>query len=323
VPARPLTAAEVAALLRDFPTAFLSYGAHPSGDRDGAFDDAVDQAGYDYGHASTTPSVAAVAAGAVAVLQSDPVPVRRAALLAVRALAAGQLRVKQAYAIPVCPDSTVIRRRQRLTLQDPAVDLGQTIGPLAVLDGPRELLLRSAAAAGGATLGAAEFLESAELVRSRARYKPVVTVHRGPGGGEFVVLDPATGQLMSRGHRTAGDARRAAAAAAKAGPIGGNATGTLEIRKLSGRSDGRPLIQVTRTRVAETAAVKTVWATVRPAAKTKIVGWVFVGFLGDPGDTSDGEPGSAVPPPGPSGAGAAAGDQGSESDVLLGVGRAE
>lgn len=120
-----------------------------------------------------------------------------------------------------------------------------------------------------------ETLETLTIGR-RARYKPVVVVHNKlQSEGRFILVDGDT--IVSRGYATAGDARRAAVAMHKELPNDDHATGKLEVFKLSGREGGRPLIEVIRTRVAQTLSIKAVYATRKQAAKgPKVAGWLFV-----------------------------------------------
>ena len=119
-----------------------------------------------------------------------------------------------------------------------------------------------------------EFLERVTLTR-RARYKPVATPHKGKSAGEFVGVVGDT--LLTRGHATAGVARRAVVEKLKELGHDSHDEVCVEVYKLTGRDEGRPLITVARERIKQTLNLKLVYAARKEAAREpKVVGWVFV-----------------------------------------------
>lgn len=291
-----LSPREAARLARPYPGAFLAYGADASGDVDAAFDDAVEQAGYDLGFAGVLPSVAEIDATEVHVACTRAVPLAAAQLTATRALAAGDLVPGQAYALAVCPDGAFKRRRVRLTTTDTDRVLAEAPGALDVVTPDLEARLRDLAEATGG-MGKEELVEAVEVLTARHRFRPAVEVFRGPSRARFVVLDPCRGQIVAEAGEdgqpftTAGQARRAAVALLKAGQVGQDPTGHLDVVKLSGREGGLPLVRVTRTRVASRVVVKVTVSAEKNPAKTRTVGWLFYGVVPEPGaqDAADGE----------------------------------
>lgn len=272
-----LPATTAAALTADLgealPGAFLAHGLDKGGDLDAAFDDAVDQAGYDYGFAGLIPSIAAMDAEHVTPVLEVPVTLERAALLAVRALHAGGLEPGTTYAIPVCPDSAVKRRRVRVTLLDPQLAVAEVAGRLGHVTPQLEATLRDHAD----NLLDDEQFERVDVVTARPRYRPVVTAFTGATKAEFAVLDPTGQRLVSGGHRTAGEARRAAVDLVKQGAVAGSPTGSLEVVKVSRRADGNPFSRIARVRVSTRLVLKLTVGALKDPTKVKTTGWVFYG----------------------------------------------
>lgn len=273
---QPLPATTERALVAPYGAAFLGVGA--DADVDAAFDDATESAWYDYGHARIVPSVASVDAGQVVVAEGRPVSRALAIQAALAALAAGELAPNTAYAYALTDDAAYRRRRLNLTLTDPGLEVGPE-GLLGYV--PQVLsarLLEEAASAGGG-LGDDEMLESVDVRRARARYRPVATPHRGASSSSFAVLLESTDRIVAAGHATGSDARRAAVALAKEGPVGGIDLARLEVVKLTRRVDG-PLITVERTRVAQRVALRLTFAAEKAPERTKHTGWLFAGHVG-------------------------------------------
>ena len=282
---RPLPATEAVRLLAGLDDAFLAYGADADGDPDVSFDDATDQAGYDYGFAGVLPSIAAMPPGAD-LDGGEPVTLPRALLVASRALRSGTVSAGSCAALPVCAANLMRRRKIRLVLTDPALDLPAETGPIVDVTPELETLLRAAAAEAGNAVEDGETLEAVTVTAARHRYKPVVTSHAGGSASSYVVLHPATGQLLGDGARTAGEARRAAVELLKAGPVGGVQTARLEVVRLTRRADGQPYVDVARTRIASRVVLSMTVASVKNPAKLKTTGWLFYGRV--PADAVDG-----------------------------------
>jgi hypothetical protein len=274
--AQPLPAELERALVAGLDAAFLGVGADP--DVDTAFDDATETAWYDYGHARLIPSVASIDAGHVIVADARPASRALAVQAALTALTAGELEAGTAYAYALTDDTAYRRRRVRLTLTDPALEVGPE-GMYGQVSTELAQRLLAEADAAGAPLADGERLESIEVQRVRARYRPVATVHRGASASSFAVLLAGADRLLSTGHANGGEARRAAVALANAGPVAGEELARQEIVKITRRVDG-PLIDVARTRVAQRVTLRLTFAVEKDPGRTKHTGWLFAGRAG-------------------------------------------
>lgn len=261
-----------------WPSVFATYGV--GGDVDVAFDEATALAGNEHGFTGAHPSVAVADAGAVELVPGEAVPLAATVLRAGDDLAgpeAPAAGVVRAY--PVAANSSVSRRRVRLVLEDVGLDAPGK-GPVGVLTGG----LREAIVAGlveqGQGLADGEFLEQVTVVRTAARYKPVVQVNKGKMTSVYAVLDPATSTVLETGLPTAGAARRAAVVLAKEGAWDGAAAqgpeADLHVVRVSTR-EGLPYVRITRTRTVQKVVVRVVVAKVKDPAKTRTVGWLFTG----------------------------------------------
>lgn len=286
--------------------AFAAFG--PGADVDAAFDEAVSAAGYDYGFADLLPSITAADASDVRAAAEEPMSVDCALAAAQQHVAGtptradiqgstqgdteesdeanaagdteadidsgGQPAGHMVMAWPVAAPAAHSRRRVRVVLDDPDLELPTSDG---VVLSPSAALVDALAAAGAAA-GDGEVLERVEL-KVRARFRPVVTVNRGASQNGFAVLDPASNTLVSTGHKTSGEARREAVATLKAQPVSDLSCPDLHVVKLVGRAGGLPLISVRRTRVAQKATARVVFAAPKKPGATKTVGWLFAGVL--------------------------------------------
>lgn len=262
--------------LPDAPPGLVT-GYGPGGDVDAAFDAAAALAADTHGSTGAHPSLAGCDPSAIRPVDTTPAPAPAVALAV--AAAAADLEPGVVHAWPVCAPAAYTRRRVRITLTDPALP-AVTPGRVTRLDDTWASAIRAALDADGAPLVDGEIVESVDVVRHRARYKPVVTVNRGKSASRFAVLDPATSTLVATGFRTAGDARRAAVALAKAGPVTTAGpdpdVAALHVVKVTGREDDLPLIRVDRTRVKATTVLKvTIAAPKQTARGLRTTGWVF------------------------------------------------
>lgn len=256
----------------DVPGAFIGFGA--DADLDAAFDDALTTAWYEVGHAGLVPSVADAESTDVTVIEDAPRRPLGASLLVARA-ALDEMEPGSVRAIPVAADRFYRRRKLRVRLEDVEIHLPDEPGLVVA---PDEAILGALSGAGedaGAPVSEAELLERLELAAVRRRFKPLVTVNRGPSARHFALdLD---GRDLPGGHRTASEARRAAVALAKAGPYDDVACYTLSVTGRTGREGDLPLISIERRLVAQRARLVATYATEKDPLKTKTSGWIFYG----------------------------------------------
>lgn len=274
-----LPSAASRALLETIPNsgrAVLSFGSAADGDLDLALEDAVSQAGYDFGFSGFTASIAAVDPGEIVTADADPVPLARAVLVAARALAQQPDGDESSVvAVPVCADSAFTRRRQRLVLTGAERAIVESPGPVHLVSAGMEQVLREVA--GEASWAEPEKLESVMVTTARSRFKPLVEVFRGPTSSEYAVVHGA--HIISRGHASAGKARAAAVTLLRSGPVGDAPEAILEVVRLVGRGPGLPYVRIRRTRVDARVVAKVVTITPKKPAPAKIVGWLFYGRL--------------------------------------------
>ena len=276
----------------DIPGAFMGVGAGQ--DPDSAFDDAVEAAWYDYGHAGLVPSVADIPAGSAELSGAAPTSLLLAVRQARRALA--DLPAGKLVAVALLADKAFRRRKVRARIDDPALEWPAGSGEVVELTAPAEqavlgavraqLAQKAALATGDQPTKVAqpisddEQLESVYLVRASTSYKALAQANKGQGERSFVVQLGAAPVLG--GFRTAGEARRAAVAGIRAGdlrlPAGTSQTYQLAVYAMSGRAGGLPLVSVARTRVRQRASIVVTLATPKPLTKApKVAGWLFYG----------------------------------------------
>jgi hypothetical protein len=259
------------------PGSFIALSADP--DLDGAFDDSVDTAWYEYGHSNQVPSIAQGDPGDIEVV--DPAPITRALALAQAQTGLLTATPGVVYARPLCSDGTYRRRRVSLVITDPTITLPTTSGPVTFLDLDLRSAILDAAEQAGVGPESQELLEAVDIRTHRQRFKPVATPNAGSTERVFEAIDPVTRHVVASGP-TAGAARREAVAAMKAGLAPGNETDTytLEIYQRVGRVDGLPLISIERVRVTQRASLRLSYLTLKnPDKDPKIVGWLFYGIV--------------------------------------------
>lgn len=261
--------------------AFIGTGA--GADLDGAFDDAMETAWFDYGRAGAVPTVADADPTSVSVVEGPTTSQTAAVAAAVRHLHSGHAKLGVVYAVPFSRDSAFARRKVRVTFDDPALQIGHEPAVLPWLPETTESAVLTLLAGAGVELAEGESVESVQVVRVRARYKVVAASNKGKLTATYAVRDVATGELVSTGHASVVLARRAAAAAAKLlGPEAGEVA--WEVIGLTGRPDGLAHAAVTRSRIVQKGALRVTLA--KAKAEPPVLAWLFYG-LGGPGVEAD------------------------------------
>lgn len=256
--------------------AYLGYGADK--DPDGALDDARAAARDEYGHAGVVPSIADALSLDVEV-EDDKVMSRSQAIrLAQERLASG-VEPGKVYGVRVGADAGWRRRRVNLNVVDVELEVGTDVGELSYVTQDLQAAIMERLQASGVEVDPAELLEVVDVRRIRARYKPVVTSHKGGSVSDFVVWTKRDHKIVSSGHATASEARRAGVEILKAGGVEGDEQVVLEVVKVVTRGQ-EPLLTLERTRVAQRGALRLTFALEKDPTKTKHVGWLFYGVLG-------------------------------------------
>ena len=255
--------------------AFAGVGA--GDDVDVAFDDAVDAACYDVGHAGAVASPADVDASSLLVTGGVPVSLAVALRTARAALLVG-VAPGVVHAVALCAPSTHRRRRPVLRIIDPTFEVGNVVGPVFDVSEGFADRIRAELVVAEAGLNSNELVEAVELRSVTQRFKVITTPERGKSEREFQVFDD-TRHVVSFGHATASLARRAAIDLAKAGAVGGKDVFGLEVRAVVGRAGGRPLVAVRRERVAQRVSLRVTVAAAKDQARVKVTGWLFYGVV--------------------------------------------
>lgn len=259
----------------------LAVGFGAGADVDAAFDAAAAESANVHGSTGAHPSLALADPSRIQVVPgATPLPAPAVALAVADFVADAAVPAGVLHAWPVTTPAAFTRRRARVTITDPAL-APLPVGRLVRLDPAWRQAIGAALADAGTPLGDGELVESVDVVRHRARYKPVVSVNRGKSTATFAVLDPRTDRLISTGHRTAGEARRAAVALAKSGPVTTSGpdpdVADLHVVKVTTR-EGLPFVHVARTRVASTTVLKVAVIAAKESARgPRVTGWVFAG----------------------------------------------
>lgn len=244
------------------------YADHGRGaDLDEAFEAAADEVRDLFGTSGVIPSVASSSASDVTVVEEEPTSAARALALGLRDLAPGSLEARATAA-----DALFKRRRARAVVEDLAPVYA--VGPLVLTPEVEEW------AKGLVELEDGELIESVEVLRTRARFKPVATGSTGPKANTFVVRRVGHDEVLASG-ATASEAKREALALARAGAVAGVEAYSLEVTQSSRRADGSALVLVERTVVAQKTVVQVSLARVKDPAKVKTSGWLFLGRVAD------------------------------------------
>lgn len=267
----------------DIPGAYVGYGG--DADVDAAFDDAAQSARDEYGHLGVVPTVADADPSSVQERTGAPLSLESAAVRAVRHLREG-VPAGEVHAIPVAADTQYKRRKVRVNVDDPALDLGRSSPGPAELTPELEARIRAELAEQGVELQDDETIEKVEVQRLRSRYKPEVTVHKGTKERAFQAIVRETGALVGEG-KTAGEARRAAVTAAKEGTHGTLETYTIDVYQQVRVEGSLPLIEVKRERVLQKGALRVTLHNVKNPEKHKTTGWLFYGTAGPASETKE------------------------------------
>jgi hypothetical protein len=252
-------------------------------DLDEAFEAAADETRDAFGTSGVIPSAASYSAGDVTVVSDVATSAARAQVLGLRDLAPGALEARATAA-----DTLFKRRRVRVNLED--TDALRTPGVLELTEEVEAWTL------GLVELEEGEFVEGVEVLRSRSRFKPLASSFTGPKSNTFVVTRKGSDEVLASG-ATAAEAKREAAALAKAGPVDGQEVYTLEVTQASRRADGNPLVSIERTLVAQKYVVQVSLARLKDPTKLKTSGWLFLGRVAqasvDAADEAAAEPSEA------------------------------
>jgi hypothetical protein len=163
------------------------------------------------------------------------------------------------------------RKTRRVKLEDPALDVDTS--DAARWSAPDGAVLAALEGSESWDVQDGEILESIIFTR-RARYKPVVEVNRTKSAGEFIAVSGDV--IITRGHPTAGVARKEAVRLLKERDKDDHELAELDVYKLGGREGGLPLIRIRRTRLSQVITAKVVHAAPKSDRPAKTVGWLFV-----------------------------------------------
>lgn len=250
---------------------FLAVGT--GADVDEAFDAALVRAEELYGTRPLHPSIVSADPGAIrpaAAAQPLDVAVSTANALGPNA------DPGEVIAVPFHPGRLFSRRRVTSRLDDPTIDV-PALGVAPIVTAELERFARALPDVGVVD---GEMLETFTVSAHRERWKPVVEKSSLTGTARTWVARLADGTVVASAP-TAGAARREAVVLLKAGPVAGIAATELQIVQVTTRPEGEPHFTVRRVRVSQRATVRTVWASLKPAAKVSAPeGWVFAGRLG-------------------------------------------
>lgn len=268
------------ARLRLATSVFTDFGA--GADVDCAYDDAVARADERFGSSGAIPTVAGSDPASMLVPAAGQVPAL--------SLAAAQLRATALWAghgapallaIPVRANSAFTRRRSRIVIDtaDPVTDWLDIPGSLTVLPEELEALLGQLSSA-----QPEERLESVVVTAARVAVTVSAVRTQVKGSSNRFVVQDCNGQVISAGHLSASEARRAAVASIRDAarehrrvlddqPLSGL---ELQVRKLTGRPDDLPLLTVTAAARRTRRVVKLVSISAKPTP-AKVSGWLFIG----------------------------------------------
>lgn len=254
-------------------------------DMDAALDDAVEVAHDEVGHSGVVPSVADVDPSSVEPKDGPALPLEVVVSQAVREVAADEVAPGTLRAARVATPASWKRRKVTLRIDDPDVEIGKS-GTVAVLTAELEGYLREKLVEAGEDLDGT-LVELVEVRNLRGRWKPEVTTRKGKRAPKYVAVVRETGEVVGEG-RTAGEARRAAVAVARAGAVGDLEQYTLDIEQRIRLEEG-PVIEVKRARIAQRGSLRITLATEKDPAKTKTAGWLFYGQAGSAQESHEGD----------------------------------